>query len=114
VRRDRDRLLDIAEAIERIQRHTTAGRASLDDELVATWVVHNLQILGEAARRLTPELRGANPEVPWPRIIAMRNILVHEYFGIDADALWAAVEKDLPALKLQVARVLDSLGIAEQ
>jgi uncharacterized protein with HEPN domain len=109
VRRDRERLLDITEAIERIERHTTAGRASLNDELVGTWVVHHLQILGEAARRITTELKDANPEIPWPRIIAMRNILVHEYFGIDADALWAAVYKDLPVLKQQVATILDSL-----
>jgi uncharacterized protein with HEPN domain len=110
VRRDDDRLHDILEAIERIERHTATGRASLDDELVGTWVVHHLQILGEAARRLSPGLKEANPQVPWPRIVAMRNVLVHEYFGIDANALWAAVANDLPTLKRQVAAILDSLS----
>lgn len=108
MRRDRQRLEDILEAIERIEKYASDGRASFDrDELVQTWIVHHLQIIGEAVRGLSDEVRGAHPDVPWAQIAAMRNILVHDYFGIDLDEVWAAVVRDLPTLKTKVATVLD-------
>jgi uncharacterized protein with HEPN domain len=88
MRRDEDRLLDILEAIERIRRHTTGGREVFEaDELVQTWVVHHLQIVGEAASRLSEEATDATPEVPWRAIIGMRNILVQGYFHVDLEAV---------------------------
>ncbi len=107
MRDDRERLLDLREAIERIEKYTTAGRSALErDELIQTWVLYHLQIIGEAARSLSPELRGRYPDVPWPQIIGMRNILAHRYFGIDIDIVWSAVEHDLPQLKSNVDRML--------
>jgi uncharacterized protein with HEPN domain len=76
------------------------------DELVQVWTVHHLQIIGEAARALSPAYRQAHPEVPWARIIAMRNILVHDYFAVDLEEVWSAVEQDLPVLKRQVMALL--------
>ncbi len=111
MRDDRERLLDVLEAIDRIKKYTDAGRATLErDELVQTWVVYHLQIIGEAARSLSVSLRDAHPEVPWPQIIGMRNILAHRYFGIDVDIVWSAVERDLPELKRQVEAILQALG----
>ncbi len=79
MRRDRQRLEDILEAIERIEKYASGGRESFDrDELVQTWIVHHLQIIGEAARGLSDEFRSAHPDVPWAQIAAMRNILVHD------------------------------------
>ena len=72
MRDDRDRLLDVLEAITRIRRHTTGGRSSLDDELIETWVLHNLQIMGEAVRGLSEQLRSVHPEVSWTKIVGMR------------------------------------------
>jgi uncharacterized protein with HEPN domain len=107
VRDDRQRLLDVLEAIQRIERHTTQGRAAFErDELVQTWVVHHLQIIGEALSRLTPELRAAHPEVPWAQVVGMRNILVHHYFGIDADLVWSTVEREVPALKQAITTIV--------
>jgi uncharacterized protein with HEPN domain len=107
VRDDRQRLLDIVEALEKIARHTAAGREAFDtDELVQTWVLHHLQILGEAAGGLSGEFRGRHPEIPWRGILGMRNILVHHYFEIDKDAVWSVVEKDLPGLKSQIQAIL--------
>ena len=86
MRRDRQRLEDISEAIERIEKYSRAGRAAFDrDELVQTWVVHHLQIIGEAVRALSEETRSRRPEIPWAQIAGMRNILVHDYFGIDLE-----------------------------
>lgn len=82
-----ERLHDILEAIERIERYTIKGRAEFEhNELIQTWVVHHLQIIGEAAAQLGREFHIAYPVIPWPQIVAMRNILVHNYFGVDTDS----------------------------
>ena len=108
---DRERLLDIQEAIERIEKHSAVGREGFDeDELIRTWIVHHLQIIGEAARGLSSEIRSRHSEVPWPQIIAMRNILVHQYFEIDRDLVWGVVERELPALKAAVSRMIAESG----
>ncbi len=107
MRDDRERLLDLREAIERIEKYTAAGRSALEhDELVQTWVIYHLQIIGEAARALSPELRDRYSDVPWSQIIGMRNILAHHYFGIDVDIVWSAVEHDLPELRSKVDLIL--------
>jgi len=95
MRDDRERLLDIQEAVERIERYTARGREAFEqDELIQTWVLYHLQIIGEAARALSSEFTGQHAEVPWPRILGMRNILVHNYFGIDVAIVWSVVERD--------------------
>ncbi|OQB28025.1 MAG: hypothetical protein BWY10_00829 [Chloroflexi bacterium ADurb.Bin180] len=71
-----------------------------------TYVVHCLQILGEAAFKLPPEIRAQYDAVPWSRILGMRHILVHDYFRIDPDIVWAVVEKDLPDLKPKLESML--------
>jgi uncharacterized protein with HEPN domain len=102
-----ERLLDMREAIERIFRYAGSGRAEFDaSELVQTWVVHHLEILGEAARTVPDDFREAHPEVPWKQIVAMRHILVHQYFGIDREAVWSVVERNLPELKAQLEALL--------
>ena len=107
MRRDRERLEDILEATERIEKYAAGGRTTFEsDELVQTWILHHLQIIGEAARGLTEDFRAAHPEVPWSQIAAMRNILVHDYFGIDLEEVWNVVVRDLPLLKTKVAAIL--------
>lgn len=98
-----ERLLDILEAIERIEKYAAQGRENFEnDELVQTWIVHHLQIIGEAARALPGNLIDQHPEIDWSEIIGMRNILVHNYFGVDVDVVWAVVERDLPDLKHKI------------
>jgi uncharacterized protein with HEPN domain len=107
LRRDHQRLEDILEAIERIERYSREGRAGFDrDELVQTWMLHHLQIVGEAVRTLTDETRRRQHGIPWAQIAAMRNILVHDYFGIDLDEVWTAIERDIPLLKAAVVSLL--------
>lgn len=108
--RDERYLEDIVEAIVRIEKYTAATLDVLDsDELVQTWVVHHLQIIGEAARELSPELKDGHPEVPWRQIIGMRHILVHQYFAVNLPTVRDVVANDLPVLKGQTASILDSL-----
>jgi len=111
MRDDRLRLLDIQEAITHIEKYTAQGRAAFDqDELIQTWVVHHLQIIGEAGRGISQSLREQHPAIPWTKIVGMRNILVHIYFGIDEEIVWSVVENDLPDLKREVENILRQLG----
>jgi uncharacterized protein with HEPN domain len=78
------------------------------DELVQIWMVHHLQVIGEAAAAISEDLQARHPEVPWALIIAFRNVLVHEYFRIDLETVWRILEQDLPGLKLSVASILQA------
>ena len=106
MRSDRERLLDILDAIARVERYATRGRRAFEnDELIQAWIVQHLQIIGEAASKISDEMQSAHPEIPWANIVAMRNIIVHDYFGVDRDEVWSTVEFDLPSLKRQVEGV---------
>jgi uncharacterized protein with HEPN domain len=107
---DRRRLEDILESIDRIEKYAVRGRAAFENEdLVQVWILHHIQIIGEAARKVSGELQQQHPEVPWAQIIAMRNILVHDYFGVDVEEVWAAVQRDIPDLKRKAAAILQDL-----
>jgi uncharacterized protein with HEPN domain len=94
-------------AIGAIEEFTARGRREFDQNRVnQVWIVHHLLIIGEAARGLSEELRGATPDVPWADIIAMRNLLIHEYFGIDRNEVWSTAVNDLPILRRHVEAML--------
>ena len=102
-----ERLRDIQEAIAHITKYTDLGRQSFDqNELVRIWVIHHLEIIGEAARSIPQEFKNNHPEVPWKQISRMRNVLIHIYFGIDQDVIWEMVQDDLPNLKASVDAIL--------
>ncbi|MCT7967467.1 DUF86 domain-containing protein [Laspinema sp. D1] len=110
MRSDREKLLDMLEAIERIERYAIQGRSAFEEnELIQTWFTQNLQIIGEAARALTSEIRNQHPEIPWTNIIGMRNILAHNYFEIDFDIVWVVVEQELPSLKQSLENIMQFL-----
>jgi uncharacterized protein with HEPN domain len=107
MRSDKDRLLDILEAIEKIETRTSPGREAFDsDEMLQVWVIHHLQIIGEAAAHISSQFQREHPEIPWGNIIGMRHILVHGYFQIDLTIVWKAVERDLPDLKDHVIAIM--------
>lgn len=107
MRSDRDRLLDILEAIGKIEQHTSRDiEAFADDEMQQVWVIHHLQIVGEAAFGLSQRVKADNPQIPWDQIIGMRHVLVHGYFEIDLDIVWAVIEKDLPPLHDAIEAIL--------
>lgn len=110
MRDPRERLLDMLEAIERIERHAAKGRAEFEkDELIQTWVVHHLQIVGEAAAKLSRDFQEQHSSIPWPQVVAMRNVLVHDYFGVDLEEVWRVVERDLPELKSKLKELIEGL-----
>ncbi len=111
MRSERERLLDILEAIERIEKYAKEGKAAFEaDELIQNWMVNHITVIGEARRSLSDDFQAQHANVPWADIIGMRNILVHHYFGIDEDAVWSVVEKDVPELKFNIETILKSLN----
>jgi len=102
MRNDHERVLDILEAIQKIETVAPQGKdAFYNNEQIQVWVIFHLQIIGEAVRSVSPEFCASHPDIPWSDIIGMRNILIHQYFGIDKEAVWKVVEHDLPLIKKQ-------------
>ncbi len=111
MRDDGERLRDMLEAIARIERYAACGRERFEaDELVQTWFIQNLQVLGEAARSLSQETRDRAPAIPWRQMIGMWNVLAHTYFNIDLDAVWSAVADTVPLLKAPIVELLQQLS----
>lgn len=92
-------ILKAVEDIERYVANVDFERFS-KDTLVQDGVMRKLEIIGEAAKRLSSELYGSTSEIPWGDICGMRDKLVHDYFGIDLMAVWKTVTEDLDALKM--------------
>lgn len=115
MREDADYLRDMSDAISDIDRYTSLGRERFDqDELVQTFMIHRISIIGEAARSLTKGCRDRAPEIAWPDVVGMRNRLVHGYFEIDRALVWTAIQKDLPPLKAVIQRLLSLPGSTTQ
>jgi uncharacterized protein with HEPN domain len=77
------------------------------DRMLVLALVKSIEIIGEAGARVSEEGRDATPNVPWPEIVGMRNRLVHVYFDVNLDVVWATIRNDLPALVATLQGVLD-------
>jgi uncharacterized protein with HEPN domain len=73
-------------------------------------VVRNLEVIGEAVKNVPTEVRDRHPAIPWQRIAGLRDILIHQYFGIDIDIVWDIVRNKLPELQQQVQAILSESG----
>jgi uncharacterized protein with HEPN domain len=104
-------LKHILDSIRRIEEDTREGREKfLAAHTLQDAVLRNLQTLSESVKRLSDPLKASRPEIEWRRITAFRNILVHDYLGIDLDRIWRIVQSDVPQLKRAVVALL---GLAE-
>jgi len=99
---------DILEAAKRIEKYTEG--LSIErlkkNALVLDGVVRNLEIIGEATKNIPVQVREKHPEIEWRKIAGLRDILAHEYFGIDLEVVWDIIKNKLPALKERIRRIL--------
>lgn len=104
------RLADMREAAERIQEYCAGKRDSKafsEDTKTFDACIRNLQVLGDAAAKVPVEIQRAYPKVPWKRIKGMRNILVHEYFGVSPSVVWNTIKNELPKLATTLREISD-------
>jgi uncharacterized protein with HEPN domain len=101
-------LLDMLNACRRISRYAQGvdGVAFLGDELRQDAIVRQLTILGEAAKRVSPEYRTGHPEIPWSQIAGFRDVVVHQYERVDLPRVWQVVTEDLVRLAAQLASLV--------
>jgi len=94
-------LEDILEAMNKIEKYTKDKDIEKfrSDSMTVDAVLRNLEVIGEASTNIPSEFREDNPEIPWKRMIGLRNIVIHEYFGVDLDIIWRIITKDIPETK---------------
>ncbi len=105
-------LAHIRECTERIAQYTAGGRAVFEtDTLTQDAVLRNLHTLSESTTRLSDACKQQHSEIDWRKIAGFRNVIVHDYLGIDLDIVWGIVEQDLPVLRQTVDAMLTESGV---
>jgi uncharacterized protein with HEPN domain len=103
-------LIHVKECIARILEFTADGKnAFYADRKTQDAVLRNLHTLAESIQRISDDLKLEYPAVKWRDIATFRNVIVHDYLGIDLDQIWDIIERDLPALGIQVQTILEAL-----
>jgi len=107
VNKDRLYLESIRDCMERIAEYTATGEdAFMASRLIQDGVIRNLEVIGEATKNLSSELRDANPAIPWRQIAGMRDVLIHDYLKVNLARVWRTVVTDLPPLRAVVSELL--------
>ena len=108
---DRIYLQHIRDSIGRILEYTSGGPDEfIHDNKIQDAVIRNLEIIGEAVKHLSDDLRNPNSDIPWKQIAGMRDELIHEYFGVDIRIVWNVIEHHLPALKEKIDGLLKNMA----
>lgn len=105
---DRLYLIHISECIGRIESYTAGmtKNAFLSSTLVQDGVLRNLQVMAESTQRLSDQVKENHPTIDWHKIAGFRNILVHDYLGVDIERVWTILNKELPILKKAVTEMI--------
>ncbi|MEN6326317.1 MAG: DUF86 domain-containing protein [Syntrophomonas sp.] len=104
---DRVYLVHINECINKIEQYTISGKdAFMESSYTQDAVIRNLEVIGEATKRISMDFRNQYPDIPWKQMAALRDVLIHDYMGIDVQIVWNVVAKDLPQVKMKLNSVL--------
>lgn len=100
---------DILESIEKIESYIKGLNYEkfTSKGMTVDAVIRNLEIIGEASRNIPDEMRERNPEIPWKKMVGLRNIATHAYFGVDLEIIWEIITKNLPETKNQIRKTLN-------
>jgi len=108
-------LAHVLERLQKIERFTVEGReAFFRSEVIQDAVLRNLEVIGEATKRIDSQYRAAHPEVPWRRMAALRDVLIHAYEEVDLGQVWSVVEVHVPQLKQALEALLPPLDQLER
>jgi uncharacterized protein with HEPN domain len=103
-------LNNIKDCIQRIESYTIEGREKfLETPMIQDAVIRNFEIIGEATKRLSPELKNAYPDIAWKQIAGLRDILIHDYLKVNLNRVWGIIEEDLSGLKQVVESILQDV-----
>jgi|ADurb_Oil_02_Slu_FD_contig_61_1038083_length_876_multi_2_in_0_out_0_2 uncharacterized protein with HEPN domain len=102
-------ILDAITSIEEFSEGISSAEDLRNRRLERAGIERMLTIIGEAAKKVSPELRESYPEVPWREAVGMRDKIVHHYFGVDYEAVFLTIQDDLPALKQGIQSILDEV-----
>jgi uncharacterized protein with HEPN domain len=108
-------LVQMMERAERILHFTEGGRtAFFGSSLIQDAVIRNFEIIGEAAKRVPEEFRRIHPSIPWKALSGLRDVLIHQYEGVNLEEVWRFIEKELPALRKTISVILPPLDQLER
>jgi len=109
------RVRHIFEAIEKIERYVAGFdfKGFCDDEKTIDAVIRKPEIIGEASRNISEDFQKQFSEVPWREISDFRNILIHEYFGVNLEIVWKVIQNRLPELKKNISKILSSFFLKQ-
>lgn len=107
---DKDFLSDIKEAVRRTTSYTEklTYEDFLEDIKTQDAVIRNIEIIGEATKNISEELRNKYPKIPWKGLAGMRDKLTHHYFGVNLDIVWSVVKEELPEIILQIEEIIEN------
>jgi len=110
MRDDRLYLSNIKKCIERIESYTLDDqKAFLQTAIIQDAVMRNFEVIGEATKRLSPEIKAAYTDVTWQQIAGFRDVLIHDYLKVNLNQVWGVIEQNLPQLKATVEAILGEL-----
>lgn len=105
---DKIYIYHILDSINKIEKYTDSLNVNefIENDLVQDAVIRNFEIIGEATKSLSNVVRDKYSGIPWKKMAGMRDILIHDYLGIDLFAVWETIEQDLPKLKTDLLEIL--------
>jgi uncharacterized protein with HEPN domain len=107
---------DIAHAVDKIENYTKDMdyEEFSENEMVIDAVIRNFEVIGEAVNNIPDEIKGKYPDVEWSEAVGFRNVLIHNYFGLDIESVWDTIKGNIPGLKKNIKKTLKSVQKAKQ